>query len=58
VINQLHKPNGQPINHKTNYQPDRNDQPQSQLNLKHAIEQGGVMNAEAVVTRCEVLSNQ
>jgi len=58
VINQPHKPNGQPFNHKTNYQPDRNDQPQSQLNLKHAIKQGGVMNAEALVNRTDVLSNQ
>jgi len=58
VINQPHKPNVQPFNHKTNYQSDRNDQPQSHLNLKHAIEQGGVMNEEAVVTRIEVLSSQ
>jgi len=50
VINQPHKPNGQSFNHKTNYQLDRNDQPQSQLNLKHAIEHGGVTNAEAFVT--------
>jgi hypothetical protein len=58
VINQPHKPNGQPFNHKTNYLPDRNDQPQSQLNFKHVIKQGGVTNAETVVTRFEILSNQ
>jgi len=58
VINQPYKPNGQPFNHKRNNKPDRNDQPQSQLTLKHAIEQGDVMNTEAVVTRFEVLSNQ